>query len=186
MSDNKSRLITPESQSITYLLTMNSRFLENYLIRIVMVVLFFVTVFFGIKLIFNAYYHKQLAILSITVKAMDDGFKQDIIQENDPYKLNKLGISLMNSDKNELAYSAFTKATELDPGYRDAWVLKGYDEIKMNNAPEAILSLKKAETIDPIYPLTYELLSIAYENIGDSENAKKAVEKQKYLIEHSD
>ncbi len=104
-----------------------------------------------------------------------------ISRETDPYKLGKMGMIFLRVDNNTLAFDCFKKAGELEPGWRDAWLWKGYTELKLSQPKNALASLKKAETIDPIYPLTYQLLAISYQQTDDPNSAKGAQEKLTYL-----
>ncbi len=90
-------------------------------------------------------------------------------------------MSFLRAENNELALDCFERATMLDPKWRDGWVWRGYSELKLNLPKEAIVSLKKAEEIDPIYPLTFQLLTIAYQQTGDTAAAKTSQDKLVYL-----
>ena len=148
---------------------------------IVIVVAVLIGGFLGTKIISGIYYNKLYYKLSATARAMDQRFQEQIETETDSYKLCKQGINFYQAGKNELALSAFRKATEIDGGLRDAWVWKGYIELKIEEENNALESLKKAEEIDPTYPLTYQLLSVAYQKTDNDDLSQQAQEKYEYL-----
>lgn len=165
---------------------LSPKLFEYNLTRLIIIGGFFICGLFGAKLIAATYYQKMFYQFSEPTRAMEVDFREQIETEKDPYQLCKLGNSFLNSEKTDLALLSFQKATGLDPKYRDAWVLRGYTELKTNppagGPEEALKSLKKAEEIDPTYPRTYELLNLAYQQTGDTDAAKKAEEKYQYLL----
>lgn len=81
-------------------------------------------------------------------------------------------------------------AAERDPKYRDGVLGAGFAELKLAEAHWTIDAhlaqehtetaqhyLEAARTIDPIYAYTYELLAIAYTNLGQAELAADATHK---------
>ena len=137
--------------------------------------------YFSAKIIASLYYDRLMANSNPSLQEFIEHYKTKVNLETDPSKLTKLGRSLLKANQNDLAYSALEKSTELDSKWRDAWVWRGYGELKLGQPKEALNSLKKAEAIDPIFPFTYELLSIAYQATGDEISAKFAKEKVEYL-----
>lgn len=111
----------------------------------------------------NAYYDTQTAL------------------QTDAYKVAKYGMTFKDKKDYQIRLKCFQKATQLDPEWRDGWIWRGYTELGLNAPKDALLSLKKAESIDPIYPFTYKLLSIAYRETGDDSSANFAQEKLGYL-----
>lgn len=161
-----------------------SRNLENNIVKIIAAIGFLAISFFAIQ-IFSGVYTNKLAKNFSQSNTLESQISQEIASETDPYQLVKLGASFSKSQNNDLALQAFQRATELDEKYRDAWVLRGYQELKMDQISQAIESLKKAEAIDPINPRTYELLAIAYSQADNADAAKKAKEKYDYLQKSS-
>ncbi|MFA6493139.1 MAG: hypothetical protein WCV58_03315 [Patescibacteria group bacterium] len=159
----------------------DSRGLENNIVRVIAAVAFLLVAYFAIQVFSGVYTNKLTQNLSGPANAMKEQFRQEIASQTDAYAACKLGINFIQAQNDDLALLAFQKATDLDNGYRDAWVWRGYSELKNNQPQEAVNSLKKAENIDPINARTYELLSVAYSQTGDDDNAKKAQEKYDYL-----
>ena len=92
-----------------------------------------------------------------------------------------MGMTFSRLEDYDTAYNCFNKATKMDPHWRDGFVWRGYTEMKLNQPKQALETLKTAEKIDPIYPLTYQLLVIAYQQTGDTVLADRAQEKLGYL-----
>lgn len=164
----------------------NTRNLENNLVKIIAAIAFLIFAYFAIQIFSNSYTQKLTQKLSGPGTEMNNQLKEQVSQMTDAYAACKLGLRFSQAQNNDLALFAFQKATDLDPTYRDGWVLRGWGELKMNQPQEAIISLKKAEEIDPINARTYELLNIAYTQTGDTDNAKKAEDKYDYLNKNSD
>ncbi|MBM2820820.1 MAG: hypothetical protein HW405_580 [Candidatus Berkelbacteria bacterium] len=153
---------------------------EYFLTRIIIIIGVLGIGFFGAKIIANICYDKWTTEAS-NLGDFKDRYENKINLETDPYELGKIGMSLLKGDHNEIALKAFAKAAQLDPNWRDGWVWKSYSELKLNEPKTALESLKKAEKIDPIYPLTYQLLTIAYQQIDDPQSAKFTQDKLVYL-----
>jgi len=157
------------------------RTFEYFLVRLIIIGAFFLSAFLGVKIAAAFYFEKLSDNLSGPLREIKAQYQQQITTEADPYELCRLGVSFSVAQDDHLALAAFTKSTQMDPNYRDAWVWKGYTELKMGNPSQALVSLKKAEKIDPIYPLTYQLLVIAYQQNGDTAAAEAAQKKLDYL-----
>lgn len=141
--------------------------------------------YFVIQILSGIYTGKLTENLSGPIEGYKAQYRDQIAETTDAYTALRLGQNFTKAQDNELALIAFTRATEIDNQYRDGWVLRGYSELKNNKPAEALISLKKAEEIDPVNAQTYELLAIAYTENEDTDAAKKAQEKYKYLTEHS-
>lgn len=151
---------------------------EYYITRLVLIGAILLVGFF------SAQYLGDLLLKTETNKAMaivTARYDEYIAQETDPFKLAKYGMGLLQTNDNQTALKCFEKVTELDPEWRDGWIWKGNTQLRLGEPKEALISLKKAEKIDPIYPLTYQLLTIAYQETGDAESAKATQEKLVYL-----
>lgn len=153
---------------------------EFYIVRLIIIFAALVIGFFGARLVGALYYNKLVSENS-SLGEFQKHYQDQINLETDPYKLGKMGMIFLRVGYNETALMCFDKATKIDAGWRDAWVWKGYGELKLNQPKDALASLKTAESLDPIYPLTYQLLTIAYEQTGDSQSAKFTKEKLTYL-----
>ena len=152
---------------------------EYYLSRILIIIAAIFIAYFGARQIGSFYYANLMK--NSALSDFQNQYRAEISLETDPYVLGKKGMIFLRTDQNELADECFNKATQLDPLWRDGWVWRGYTELKLNEPKEALDSLKKAESIDPIYPLTYQLLVIAYQQTGDTTSAASAQEKLVYL-----
>ncbi len=153
---------------------------EYYLTRVMIVVAALIIGFLGSRLV-GALYYNRLISNNSPLAEFQKHYQEKINLETDPYELAKMGISFLRAEDNQSAFLSFDKATKMDPNWRDGWVWKGYTELKLNKPQDALISLKAAEKIDPIYPLTYQLLVIAYQQTGDSQNAQSAQAKLVYL-----
>lgn len=149
---------------------------EYYLVRIIIIVAALIIGFLGSRLIGALYFNKIMASDS-SLGNLQKHYQEQINLETDPYELAKMGMIYLKTDDNQTALLCFDKASKMDPGWRDAFVWKGYTELKLNKPKDALVSLKAAEKIDPIYPLTYQLLVIAYQQTGDTQSAQFAQQK---------
>jgi len=137
--------------------------------------------YFGARIVASLYFDRLMSDYAKSLQNFTEYYQTKVNLETDPYKLTRLGRSLLKANQNDLAYSALKKSTELDPKWRDGWVWRGYGELKLSKPKDALASLKNAEKIDSIFPFTYELLSIAYQATGDETSAQFAQEKNAYL-----
>lgn len=154
---------------------------EYFVTRLLIIFGALVFGFFGSRIIAGLYYDKLMVGYNHSLQNFTEYYQKKVNLETDPYKLTRLGRSFLKANQNDLATTALEKSTELDPLWRDGWVWRGYEELKLGKPKDALASLKKAETLDPIYPFTYQLLSIAYEATGDEVSAKFASEKVTFL-----
>jgi predicted Zn-dependent protease len=135
-----------------------------------------VLAFFGMRAGGEYYFLQKEPLISL-----DESYRQKIAAETSAYDASKLGMAFLKTDELDLAELAFEKSTSLDANWRDGWIWKGYTELKMATPQKALDSLRAAEKIDPVYPFTYQLLANAYQKLGNTSEAKLAVEKQQYL-----
>ena len=80
-----------------------------------------------------------------------------------------------------LALPILKEVTSDYPDYRDGWVFLGYSLLELKKYDQALETLQSAAELDPIHPLTYELLARAYEGKGDAEKAKEYSDKAEGL-----
>lgn len=157
---------------------------EFFLVRIIIIIAALGICFFSAKIVGSLYYNHLISKGS-AIDNFKDRYQSQIALETDPRELGKMGMIFLRTEQTDLGLACFKKASVLEPGWRDAWVWRGYAELKLNppagGPKEALVSLKKAEEIDPIYPLTYQLLTIAYQQTGDPDSANAAQEKLTYL-----
>lgn len=153
---------------------------EFYLAFLIMLLITIMIVYFGARFLGEIYYEnkfqKQFPLTNIK-----DHYQKEIEIDNRPYQLAKKGLVFLKIDYNDLAWQAFQKACQLEPNWRDGWLWKGYTELKNGQFKPALESLKIAEKLDPIYPPTYQLLTIAYQKTGDEKSAQFTREKFEYL-----
>lgn len=157
------------------------RSVENNIVRLILVGAFLLFAYFAVQVFSGIYTNKLAEKLSGPQQEMQNQYAKQIGSQTDAYAATKLGTQFLKAQNNDLALLSFQKATDLDAGYRDGWVWRGYTELKTSQPAEALKSLKRAEGIDPINPKTYELLTVAYQANGDEENAKAAQAKYEYL-----
>lgn len=157
------------------------RSLENNLVKILAAIGFLIFAYFVIQIFAGVYTNKLTQNLSGPIENIKNQHRQRIAETSDAYEACRLGIIFDKTKDDELALFSFIRATDIDSGYRDAWVWRGYSELKNGDAMEALKSLKRAEDIDPVNPRTYELLAIAYRANEDTDAARKAQEKWEYL-----
>lgn len=157
---------------------------EYFLVRIIIIIAAMGCGFLGARIIGSLYYN-HLVSKSSAIDNFKNHYQSQIALETDARDLGKMGMTFLRTDQTDLGFECFKKASELEPGWRDAWVWRGYAELKLDpptgGPKEALVSLKKAENLDPIYPLTYQLLTIAYQQTGDPVSASAAQEKLTYL-----
>jgi hypothetical protein len=104
-------------------------------------------------------------------------------------ELTTRGMALVAKDP-QIASLILEVANTKDPKYRDAAVGAGFAELTVaeslwtqdaraahDHAVTARRYLEAAQTIDPIHAKTYELLAIAYGNLGQTDLAAEATKK---------
>ncbi len=69
----------------------------------------------------------------------------------------------------EISHYLAQKAVKKNPGYRDAWTIKGYDELVMKKPQDAELSLLSAYQLDTSNPNIQYLLGLTYSDLGKPE-----------------
>lgn len=153
---------------------------EYYLVWAIVVLVVLIIGYLGSRTVGNLYYNRLMKSDS-ALGEFQKHYQEKIALETDSFELAKMGMTFLKSGENELALVCFERATQMDPNWRDGWVWRGYTELKLNKPQAALVSLKTAEKIDPIYPLTYQLLVLAYQQNGDKENAQLAQAKLTYL-----
>ena len=75
------------------------------------------------------------------------------------------------------AYRAFIEATEINPGYADAWFEKGVILAKTGKYTDAIMAYEKAVKIDPKFAKAWYNLSTAYHQARRHEESTKAYQE---------
>jgi len=109
-------------------------------------------------------------------------------QEKTANDLVKEGIYLLEKNQLTLAPIALEAAAKKDANFRDAWLYTGYSYLKeyiaegknnQNLINKAKDYLETAKNIDPLYPLTYKLLSTTYYELNDAAQAEICYNKAK-------
>lgn len=169
-----------------------SQKISPYLKWIIILILVIALVF-GLKSYVNSVYQKEMQKNSKNLEEIKNNFRQSVKDsKRTSADLVKLGVKVLNYNQTEWAAIIFEEAAAKDPKYRDAAFYAGYANLRLaeedknskSQAPNnsqynklAIEYLEKAKELDPIYPKTYELLTVAYKNIGDDENSKLCYNK---------
>ena len=151
------------------------------------------TAVFGIRSITKSVYEKEIKKSDTKLIEYKNSILE-IIKKSDKSSqtLTNLGIKLLKNNQTEWAAIVLENAANKDPNYRDTAVYAGYAFLRLaqdqnsnitkkqyNN--KAIEFLEKAIKIDPLFPRTYELLTIAYKNTGDDEKSVICYNKLKDL-----
>ena len=89
--------------------------------------------------------------------------------------------TLNQNDLAKLAEPILREVCSNYPDYRDAWIFLGYSQIELKKYDSAIESLNSAADLDPIYPLTFDLLSRVWAAKGDSAKANEYSKKAEEL-----
>ena len=88
---------------------------------------------------------------------------------------------LNQTDSARLGLPILKQVTSDYPDYRDGWIFLGYSYLELKKYDQAVEALQSALSLDPIYPLTYELLARAYGGKGEAEKAKEYSDKAENL-----
>lgn len=99
--------------------------------------------------------------------------------QSSAYDLVKDAIGFLKKGQTQLAIMATSKATFVDPRYRDGFVYLGYAYLQAGQNQNALQVLEQARDLDPLHPYTWQLLSIVYQRVGQFDQAKEATEKAK-------
>jgi tetratricopeptide (TPR) repeat protein len=151
----------------------------------------------------NSLYQKELKKFEPENQAMQDGFRISVEKSSlSSYELTLLGKKMLETNRPQWAIIILDEASKKDSQYRDAALFAGYANLKFANdiknnpttyqlqaisyylpatsyLEKAIEYLNRAKDIDPIYDQTYELLTVAYQNLGDDKNAALCYNKFK-------
>ncbi len=105
-----------------------------------------------------------------------------IIKTANPASQKVIFAQMLNqTDSAQLALPILKEVCSDFPDYRDAWVFLGYSYLELKKYDQAIEALQSALALDPIYPLTYELLATAYDAKDDLEKSKEYSDKAEEL-----
>ncbi len=105
-----------------------------------------------------------------------------IIKTANPATQKVIFSQMLNqTDSARLALPILKKVCSDFPDYRDGWVFLGYSYLELKKYDLAVEALNSALDLDPIHPLTYELLATAYGTKGDLEKSKEYADKAEEL-----
>lgn len=82
-----------------------------------------------------------------------------------------LARSLAQVNECETALTLVAPVVALQPGYRDAWIVKGFCEFNTERTKEALSSLEQAYSLDPEKPEIQYFLARTHAALGDPQNA---------------
>lgn len=128
--------------------------------------------------------NQEIAEISRLNQEINDKYAQNVSQKTDASALAKNGLRQLNINLPNFALISLKRATDINQNYRDGWLALGLAQFRTNDFKNALASYRAAEKLDPIYAKTYELLKIAYEQIGDAASAAKAEEKYDFLSQN--
>ena len=132
-------------------------------------------------LIYNITYTKLTQDLPNYQQKIEAQYAQQISTSTNAYNLTKSGLRQFNANMPTLALISLKQATKTDPNYRDGWISLALVQIELKDYSSAIETLKNAEKIDPIFPKTYELLTLCYTKTNNPDLAKAAQTKFDFL-----
>jgi len=95
----------------------------------------------------------------------------------DPHLFALLAKALAENNEPILARSFADVAIREDISYVDAWMLRGYAHLLLDNIPSALKDLRHAYKLDPIRPEVEYFLALALEKNGETTEAALFYEK---------
>lgn len=81
---------------------------------------------------------------------------------------------LLDTPKRDIAVVMLEEAVRRDPASRDAALELGYAYFVSGDLTKAKVALEHARLLDPVYPVTYQLLAELYTKLGDMNQAAEA------------
>jgi hypothetical protein len=137
-----------------------------------------------IRLVANNTYAKQTRDIPSVESIVLPAYTQKVSRETDIAKLVNVGNGLLDKNLPIYAATAFNKASDLDPNYRDAAYAWGYALMQARNGDlsaaelaQVKTAIDRAEIIDPMYvPLLQLKLLVA--NIEKNTEVAQATESR--------
>jgi len=114
-------------------------------------------------------------------KQIKAAFERMVRTESPATKKLILGQLLNQLGESGLAVKKLEELVSQEPKIRDAWVFLGYGYLMEDQPDQAIRALNKAKAIDPIHPLTFELLAKAYKAQDNESAARENLLKSQML-----
>jgi predicted Zn-dependent protease len=137
---------------------------------------------FGLKAYFESVYNQEMQKNQAEQNLYKTNFAENLKNsKKSAFELTNLGKKMLEANSPDYAVIILEVAMEKDLNYRDSAVLAGYAYLKTNDNKKAVDALVKASAIDPLYPRTFELLTIAYKNLKDDKNFDICYNKYKQL-----
>ncbi len=171
---------------------LNWNFVFYSILAILIIVIIFSLISYFQKKLASQYEHE------INTSQQELSIQYKKILENSDLSTNEIiiqGLDLLKKNQLELSVIAFEESIKRDPEIRDANILAGYGflhlalnnnntkniETKTDYLEKSKKYLKKAKEIDPINPLTYQILALTYLQLNDEQNTKLCYNKFKEL-----
>jgi tetratricopeptide (TPR) repeat protein len=112
-------------------------------------------------------------LLRPAARTLQDAYAEYLLFPESPnsHLVTLLGRALAQIQECALALPLLTQVTGMQVDYRDAWIMRGFCELGLQRAPEAIASFERAYALDPEKPETQYYLGRAYGRSGDHRNA---------------
>lgn len=92
-------------------------------------------------------------------------------ESNNIHLITLLARSLAQVQECELALPLLLQVTQTEDDYRDAWIVQGYCELTTNRPKQALASLERAYSLDPLKPEIQYFLARAYADLEDPQNS---------------
>ncbi len=100
------------------------------------------------------------------------------MKRNSPgYDMFSQGANLFARKEYEESVRHFSKAIELDPGFKTAYMSRGAAWAKLGNTDKAMEDFEKVLELDPKDPRAYHFRGLAHLQKGDRERAKADFDK---------
>ncbi len=119
---------------------------------------------------------KKVTALSIVYEEFDE-----LAEGKNPHLFVLIAKVLVENSEARLAREFADTAIKEEVSYIDAWILRGYSNLKMKNFDDALEDLRHAYELDPIRPQTHYFLALALNEAGKDEEAALFFEK---ALEH--
>lgn len=172
----------------------------TYLILVVMIV----GAFLGVRF----YSQKMMARVNEEIQRENEAnlakYRENVQSQKDGVLATKRGLMWLKAEDPKRAIMILERARQLEPNYREAAVYLGYAHLQLinkslakatwgmwqmtltpdeqhNELLEAKEALVAGERIDPLWPLTNQLLGLTYEKLGDDKDAKLCYDRFKAL-----
>ncbi len=114
-------------------------------------------------------------------KLLDEAAKAN---PKDPHTWYALGMLDKNSSEPEAAVEDFKRVVAIDDGDADTWYFLGTVYSQLKQFPQAIDAFEHALKLNPLHASAQFGLSRAYQQSGDSANAREHLTRFQYVTQH--